>query len=106
MYQALQQVSSKEELNYLLSNFYFDSLKFNGISILWVCIIDVFPRSSLNSTIDFTYFFLPFCFEKWTILFGEIKKTNKLNINLNLRPQNLKSEIYFNLVKEYESLSG
>ena len=30
--------------------------------------------------------------------------SEKLNINLNLRPQNLKPEIYFNLVKEYESL--
>ena len=30
----------------------------------------------------------------------------KFEINLNLRPQNLKPEIYFNLVKEYESLSS
>ena len=30
----------------------------------------------------------------------------KFDINLNLRPQNLKPEIYFNLVKEYESLSS
>ena len=31
---------------------------------------------------------------------------NKFNINLNLRPQNLEPEIYFKLVKEYESLRG
>ena len=30
--------------------------------------------------------------------------SKKLNIDLNLRPQNLKPEIYFNLVKEYEKL--
>ena len=28
----------------------------------------------------------------------------KFNINLNLRPQNLEPEMYFKLVKEYESL--
>jgi len=30
--------------------------------------------------------------------------SEKFNIDLNLRPQNLKAEIYFKLVKEYESL--
>ena len=30
--------------------------------------------------------------------------STKLNIDLNLRPQNLKPEIYFKLVEEYESL--
>ena len=30
---------------------------------------------------------------------------DKFNINLNLRPQNLEPEMYFKLVKEYESLS-
>tara|TARA_B110001450_G_scaffold229308_1_gene229787 strand:- start:131 stop:919 length:789 start_codon:yes stop_codon:yes gene_type:complete len=34
----------------------------------------------------------------------EISK--KYNIDLNLRPQNLKPEIYFNLVKEYEGLKS
>ena len=34
----------------------------------------------------------------------EISK--KYNIDLNLRPQNLKPEIYFNLVKEYENLKS
>jgi 16S rRNA (adenine1518-N6/adenine1519-N6)-dimethyltransferase len=34
----------------------------------------------------------------------EISK--KLNIDLNLRPQNLEPETYFNLVKEYENLRG
>ena len=38
-------------------------------------------------------------------LFRNSKKVSeKFNIDLNLRPQNLKPEIYFNLVKEYESL--
>ena len=32
--------------------------------------------------------------------------SDKLNINLNLRPQNLEPKIYFNLVKEYEKLRG
>jgi len=32
------------------------------------------------------------------------KVSEKFDIDLNLRPQNLKPEIYFNLVKEYESL--
>ena len=31
---------------------------------------------------------------------------DKFNIDLNLRPQNLEPEIYFKLVKEYESLRG
>jgi 16S rRNA (adenine1518-N6/adenine1519-N6)-dimethyltransferase len=30
--------------------------------------------------------------------------SEKFNINLNLRPQNLEAEMYFKLVKEYESL--
>ena len=34
------------------------------------------------------------------------KISEKFNIDLNLRPQNLKPEIYFNLIKEYESLRG
>jgi len=32
--------------------------------------------------------------------------SEKLEIDLNLRPQNLKPEIYFKLVKEFEKLSG
>ena len=32
--------------------------------------------------------------------------SEKYNIDLNLRPQNLKPEIYFKLVKEYEDLKG
>ena len=34
------------------------------------------------------------------------KVSEKFDIDLNLRPQNLEPEIYFNLVKEYESLSS
>jgi 16S rRNA (adenine1518-N6/adenine1519-N6)-dimethyltransferase len=34
------------------------------------------------------------------------KISEKFNIDLNLRPQNLTPEVYFNLVKEYESLRG
>ena len=30
--------------------------------------------------------------------------SEKFNINLNLRPQNLEAEVYFKLVEEYESL--
>jgi len=38
-------------------------------------------------------------------VFKDSKKVSeKFDINLNLRPQNLEPEIYFNLVKEYESL--
>ena len=38
-------------------------------------------------------------------IFNNAKEVaNKLNINLNLRPQNLEPEMYFKLVKEYESL--
>ena len=38
-------------------------------------------------------------------IFRDSKKVSKkFNIDLNLRPQNLKPEIYFNLVKEYENL--
>jgi 16S rRNA (adenine1518-N6/adenine1519-N6)-dimethyltransferase len=32
--------------------------------------------------------------------------SEKFNIDLNLRPQNLTPEVYFNLVKEYENLRG
>jgi 16S rRNA (adenine1518-N6/adenine1519-N6)-dimethyltransferase len=40
-------------------------------------------------------------------IFNDAKKVaEKFNINLNLRPQNLNPEIYFKLVKEYESLRG
>ena len=34
------------------------------------------------------------------------KVSEKFDIDLNLRPQNLEPNIYFNLVKEYESLRG
>jgi len=38
-------------------------------------------------------------------VFNDAKKVaNKFNIDLNLRPQNLEPEMYFKLVKEYESL--
>ena len=38
-------------------------------------------------------------------VFNNAKEVSeKFNIDLNLRPQNLKPEMYFNLVKEYESL--
>ena len=30
----------------------------------------------------------------------------KLKLNLNLRPQNLSLDTYYNLIKEYEKLSG
>ena len=40
-------------------------------------------------------------------IFKDAKKVaEKLDISLNLRPQNLEPEIYFKLVKEYEGLSG
>ena len=36
---------------------------------------------------------------------GNMKIARKLNIDLNLRPQNLNFETYYKLVKEYENLS-
>ena len=40
-------------------------------------------------------------------IFKNSKKiSEKFDINLNLRPQNLEPNMYFNLVKEYESLRG
>jgi len=40
-------------------------------------------------------------------VFRDSKKVSeKFDIDLNLRPQNLQPEIYFKLVKEYESLRG
>jgi 16S rRNA (adenine1518-N6/adenine1519-N6)-dimethyltransferase len=40
-------------------------------------------------------------------IFNNAKEiANKFDINLNLRPQNLEPEMYFKLVKEYESLRG
>ena len=35
---------------------------------------------------------------------GNKKVINKLNLDLNLRPQNLKHETYYKLVSEYENL--
>ena len=35
-----------------------------------------------------------------------IEIASKLKIDLNLRPQNLNFETYFNIVKEYEKLRG
>ena len=37
---------------------------------------------------------------------GDQKVLEKLKINLNLRPQNLSLETYYNLAFEYENLSG
>ena len=37
---------------------------------------------------------------------GDTKILNKLNINLNLRPQNIDCETYYNLTREYENLRG
>ncbi len=40
-------------------------------------------------------------------IFKDSKKVSeKFDIDLNLRPQNLEPDVYFNLVKEYESLRG
>ncbi len=40
-------------------------------------------------------------------IFTNVKEVSeKFNIDLNLRPQNLEPEIYFKLVKEYEDLRG
>ena len=35
---------------------------------------------------------------------GSLEVANKLNINLNLRPQNLNFETYYKLTEEYENL--
>ena len=35
---------------------------------------------------------------------GNLEILNKLKINLDLRPQNLDLETYYNLTKEYEKL--
>ena len=37
---------------------------------------------------------------------GNIQIQKKLNLNLNLRPQNLDYATYYNLAKEYEKLDG
>ena len=37
---------------------------------------------------------------------GNMKILDKLNINLNLRPQNLERETYYNLTQEYENLQS
>ena len=37
---------------------------------------------------------------------GDAKILNKLNLNLNLRPQNIDCETYYNLTREYENLRG
>ena len=37
---------------------------------------------------------------------GDQKILNKLKIDLNLRPQNLSLETYYNLANEYENLRG
>ena len=37
---------------------------------------------------------------------GNLEVLNKLNISLNLRPQNLNPELYYKLAKEYEDLRG
>ena len=37
---------------------------------------------------------------------GKIEISNKLNIDLNLRPQNLTPEKYYELTKEYEDLTS
>ena len=35
---------------------------------------------------------------------GDLSVSEKLNINLNLRPQNLNCDTYFKLTQEYEDL--
>ena len=37
---------------------------------------------------------------------GDTKILSKLNLNLNLRPQNIDCETYYNLTREYENLRG
>ena len=37
---------------------------------------------------------------------GNLEILKKLNIDLNLRPQNLDFEIYYNLASEYEKLGS
>ena len=40
------------------------------------------------------------------LFFGHNQIAEKLNIDLNLRPQNLDINTYINLTKEYEKLRG
>ena len=40
------------------------------------------------------------------LFFGNDKILSKLNINLNLRPQNLNFETYYKLTEEYEKLKS
>ena len=45
--------------------------------------------------------------KSYNLLFnGNINVANKLNIDLNLRPQNLNFETYYKLSKEFESLGS
>ena len=46
-----------------------------------------------------------FWFENLVLMFQK-EVAEKFNIDLNLRPQNLKPEMYFKLTKEYEDLKG
>ena len=42
----------------------------------------------------------------YNLLFNGKKMANKLNIDLNLRPQNLDFETYYKLTNEYEKLTS
>ena len=40
------------------------------------------------------------------LFFGNTNLLDQLNLNLNLRPQNLNFETYYRLTSEYEKLRG
>jgi 16S rRNA (adenine1518-N6/adenine1519-N6)-dimethyltransferase len=93
------------------SSSFYPKPKIDSSVLLFLPKLDFFPLSDPKSLEKLTRTFFmhrrKMLKKSYNLLFnGNINVANKLNIDLNLRPQNLNFETYYKLSKEFESLGS
>ena len=93
------------------SSSFYPKPKIDSSVLLFLPKLDFFPLSDSKSLEKLTRTFFmhrrKMLKKSYNLLFnGNINVANKLNIDLNLRPQNLNFETYYKLSKEFESLGS
>ena len=93
------------------SSSFYPKPKIDSSVLLFLPKLDFFPLTDPKSLEKLTRTFFmhrrKMLKKSYNLLFnGNINVANKLNIDLNLRPQNLNFETYYKLSKEFESLGS
>jgi len=93
------------------SSSFYPKPKIDSSVLLFLPKLDFFPLSDPKSLEKLTRTFFmhrrKMLKKSYNLLFnGNINVANKLNIDLNLRPQNLNFETYYKLSKEFENLGS